>query len=122
MACMCWSQDTDDSRDMLRFAPECCGARVSTAASAAEAKRVLETIRPHVMVSDISMPDDGVELVREVKTISKTLGLPISTIAITAYRDRREKLLAEGFTELVEKPLDPIRLCGIVRRYARLDT
>ena len=115
-------EDTADSRDMLRFALEFYGARVSTAASAAEAKRVLETIRPHVMVSDIALPDDGLELIRVVKTISETKGLDIPTIAITAYRDRCEELLAEGFAELVEKPLNPIRLCGIVRRHEQLDT
>ena len=115
-------EDTDDSRELLRLALEHCGALVTAATSAADAKRVLETIRPHVMVSDIAMPDDGLELIREVKTISETKGLHILTIAITACRDRREELLAEGFAELVEKPLDPIRLCGIVRRHAQLDT
>jgi len=39
-------------------------------------------------------------------------------IAVTAYHGRREELLAEGFVELVEKPLDPRTLCGVVREYA----
>ena len=115
-------EDTPDSRDMLRYALEYCGALVTTAESATEAKRVLETVRPHVLVSDVAMPDDGLELIREVKTISKTLGLRIPAIAITAYRGRHEELLAEGFAELVEKPLDPIGLCEIVRRHAHLET
>jgi CheY-like chemotaxis protein len=115
-------EDTDDSREMLRAALEFYGAVVRTAATAAEAKRILESIRPHVLVSDIALPDDGLELIREVKTISETLGLHIPTIAITAYQGRREELLAEGFVELIEKPLDPIQLCGIVRRHARLET
>ena len=68
------------------------------------------------------MPDDGLELIREVNTVAKEKGLRIPAIAITAYRDRREELLAEGFVELVEKPLDPIALCGIVRRHAQLAT
>lgn len=75
-----------------------------------------------VTVSDIAMTDDGLELIREVKTISETKGLHIPTIAITAYRDRREELLAEGFAEIVEKSPDPIRLCGVVRRHAQVDT
>jgi len=41
---------------MLRVALEYCGALVTTAASAEEAKRVLATLRPHVLVSDIAMP------------------------------------------------------------------
>ncbi len=112
-------EDTADSREMLRVALEYCGALVTTAASAGEAKRVLEHVRPHVLVSDIAMPDDGLELIREVKAVAKTKGLRIPAIAITAHRDRREELLAEGFVELVEKPLDPIALCGLVRQHAQ---
>lgn len=115
-------EDTDDSRELLRTALEYCGALVTTAASAEEAKRILDNLRPHVLVSDIAMPDDGLELIREVKTVAQTKGLHIPAIAITAYRDRREELLAEGFAELVEKPLDLIELCGVIRRHARLET
>ncbi len=113
-------EDTDDSREMLRVALELCGAEVTTAATATQAKRIMESIRPHVLLSDIAMPDDGLELIREVQTISELLGLHIPAIAITAYRGRREELLAEGFAELIEKPLDPARLCGVIRRHAQL--
>ena len=113
-------EDTDDSRELFRMALEYCGALVTTAASAEEAKRILENLRPHVLVSDIGMPDDGLELIREVKTVAQKKGLHIPAIAITAYRDRREELLAEGFVELVEKPLDPLALCEVVRRHAKL--
>jgi CheY-like chemotaxis protein len=115
-------EDTDDSREVLRLALEYCGALVTTAESAERAKRILETLQPHVLVTDIAMPDDGLELIREVKAVARTKGLHIPTIAITAYRGRREELLAEGFAELLEKPLDPIALCGVVRRHARLQT
>jgi CheY-like chemotaxis protein len=115
-------EDTDDSRELLRIALEYCGARVTTAASAEEAKRILESVRPHVLVSDIAMPDDGIELIREVMTVAQRKGLRIPAIAITAYRGRREELLAEGFAELVEKPIDPIALCGTIRRHAQLQT
>jgi CheY-like chemotaxis protein len=115
-------EDTDDYRELLRMALEYCGALVTTAASAEEAKRILDSIRPHVVVSDIGMPDDGLELIREVKTVAQTTGLNIPAIAITASQNRREELLAEGFADLVEKPLDPIALCGVVRRHAQRET
>jgi CheY-like chemotaxis protein len=59
-------EDTDDSRDMLRVALEYCGALVMTAASVEEALQILGTLRPHVLVIDISMPDDAacLQLVR----------------------------------------------------------
>jgi CheY-like chemotaxis protein len=115
-------EDTDDSRELFRMALEYCGALVTTAASAEEAKRVLESLRPHVLLSDIGMPDDGLELIREVRTVAQTKGIHIPTIAVTAYVDRREELLAEGFTELVEKPINPVALCEVVRRHAQLQT
>jgi len=113
-------EDTDDSREVLRVVLEYCGALVTTAESAEQAKRILETIRPHVLVTDIAMPDDGLELIREVKAVAESKGIHIPAIAITAYQDRREELLAEGFAELLEKPLDPITLCGVVRRHVQL--
>jgi CheY-like chemotaxis protein len=79
-------EDTDDSREILRLALEYCGALVTTAASAEEATRILENVRPHVLVSDIAMPDDGIELIREVMTVAETKGLHIPAIAVTAYR------------------------------------
>ena len=46
----------------------------------------------------------------------------IPAIAMTAYRGRREDLLAEGFVELLEKPFAPNTLCKAVRRHAQLET
>ena len=103
-------EDTADSREVLRAVLEYCGALVTTAASAEEAKRVLDTIRPHVLVSDIAMPDDGVELIREVKAVAQSKGMHIPAIAMTAYRGRREDLLAEGFLEPPREALRPEHL------------
>jgi len=114
-------EDADDARELLRVALEYCGALVTTAASAGQATRLLSELRPHVLVTDISMPDDGLRLIREVKTIAQTKNIHVPAIAITAHPFRRHELLAEGFVELVEKPLDPIALCGVIRRYVRVD-
>jgi CheY-like chemotaxis protein len=113
-------EDNDDSRDMLRTALEYCGALVTTAASAEEALQILGTLRPHVLVTDIAMPDDGLRLVRDVLAVARAKGIDgIPAIAMTAHRGRRDELLGEGFVELVEKPLNPIELCGVIGRHAR---
>jgi CheY-like chemotaxis protein len=113
-------KDNEDSRDLLRFALEYCGALVTTAGSMEEAMRILGNLRPHVLVTDISMPDDGLQLVRAVLAVARAKGIDsIPAIAITAHRGRRDELLAEGFVELVDKPLNPIELCGVIGRHAR---
>jgi CheY-like chemotaxis protein len=70
-------EDTDDSREMLRLVLEYCGALVTAAESAEKARRIPETLRPHVLVTDIAMPDDGIELIRQVKTVAQTKGIDI---------------------------------------------
>jgi CheY-like chemotaxis protein len=114
--------DTDDSREILRVALEQCGAFVWAAATVEDARRILETLRPHILVTDIAMPNDGVQLIREVMAVAANKGVHIPAIAVTAYRGRRAALLAEGFVDLVEKPLDPFKLCGAVRRHAQIRT
>jgi len=114
-------EDAEDSRELLRVALEYCGALVTTAASTEQATQLLSTVRPHILVTDISMPDDGLRLVREVKAIAETRNIHVPAIAITAHPFRREELLVEGFVELVEKPLDPIALCSVIRRHVRAD-
>jgi CheY-like chemotaxis protein len=112
-------EDVDDTRDALRLIFELYGAKVRTAASAEEGKRLLSEDRPDIMVSDIAMPDDGIELIRAVKASADAKDLRIPVIAITAHRYRGEELLAEGFAELIEKPFDPIALCRVVLRHTQ---
>jgi len=114
-------EDTDDSRELLRVVLEYCGALVTAAASVEQARRILDTLRPHVLVTDIGMPDGGVALIREVKGMVEIKGLRVPVIAVTAYTGRREQLLAEGFEDILEKPIDPKTLCGVVRRHAALE-
>jgi PleD family two-component response regulator len=67
-------EDTQDSREMLRMVFEFCGARVRAAASAEEGKRLLQEERPDVLISDIAMPDNGIELIRAVKAAADATG------------------------------------------------
>lgn len=46
---------------------ESFGASVVPLNRPRKARRLLETMRPHVLVTDIAMPDDGLEVIRNVK-------------------------------------------------------
>ncbi len=39
----------------------------------------------------------------------------VPAIAVTAYHDRREELITEGFPALVERLRDPLTLCKVIR-------
>jgi CheY-like chemotaxis protein len=98
-----------ESREVLRTALENCGAFVTTPASVERAKALLRAVRPDVLVTDIAMP---------VLSIVHELGVRPPMIALTRRERGREALLAEGFADVVEKPLDPAHLCALVQRHA----
>jgi CheY-like chemotaxis protein len=92
-----------------------CGATVTTAASAGAAIERLREVRPHAIVTDIAMPDDGVWPIRKVMEMVRFMGIRIPVIAVTAYRFEPKDLLRIGFAAFVSKPLDPLALCTTIR-------
>ena len=110
--------DSPTTREMLRAALEYCGAFVTLASSVAEGKAIIREVRPRVIVSDISLPNNGFGLVRDVFAFAMETGFKIPAVAITAARDRREQAKEAGFAAFVAKPLDPFVLALVVKLLA----
>ena len=111
-------EDSATTREMLRAALEYCGGFITLAASVEEGKTILREIRPRVIVSDISMPDNGYELVRDVLVFAAQTGLMIPAVAVTGSRDSRQHAKDAGFAAFITKPLDPFMLALVVARLA----
>ena len=106
-------EDHDDSRDFLVFALQALGARAIGARSAAQALGYMRSVRPHVLVSDLSMPDqDGFELLHAVRSSPYLRDVP--AIAVTGHGDLREKAGRSGFQWFIRKPIDAMELCRVI--------
>jgi CheY-like chemotaxis protein len=114
-------EDSDDSREALRVILEHCGALVTTARTANEAHRILALLRPDVLVTDTTMPQTRLELVRSVQALAQVYGIQIPTIAMTDSQSERAKFWAAGVAEVLVKPLDATTLCRAVRRLVTQD-
>jgi CheY-like chemotaxis protein len=117
------AEDTPDSRDLFKRVLQYCGALVTAVETAHEAKQFLESVRPHVIVTDISMPGNGVNLVKFVQAFAAAHGSKIPVIAVTAnsghFRKRQDDT---GFVTHLIKPVDPTELCAAVATaYARAE-
>lgn len=121
--------DEADARQMLVKVLEGVGARVITAASAAEAIDALSTTvenneRLDVLISDVGMPDqDGYDLIRKVRQRGdKAKDLP--AVALTAFArkvDERQATSA-GFQMHLAKPVNISDLTLAIARLAgRID-
>ena len=83
------------------------GAKVMTAASAAEALQSAVTKRPNIIVSDIGMPDvDGYQLLEQLRILPGLADVPAIAISGYASEEDRERALAVGYLALVPKPVD----------------
>jgi CheY-like chemotaxis protein len=113
--------DDPDALELFAAILGACGAAVVTAISALDALAVIADRRPHVVVSDIAMPDgDGYWLVRELRRLGDPAVSGVPVVAATAFgrEHSRERLLAGGFVDHLQKPVDPEELCRAIARAA----
>ena len=109
--------DDATTLDLLREAFAQTGSEFRTSQSAIEALGVLKDWSPHLLISDLAMPDqDGLWLIRELRSASSPLR-EIPAIALTAYASAadRIKVLDAGFQIFLAKPIQPAELIGTAK-------
>ncbi len=109
--------DEPDARELIKIVLEECYAEVVTAASTHEALEVLKREQPHVLVSDIGMPqEDGYQFIRKVRTLDPKRGGMIPAVALTAYAraEDRKRALLSGYQMHISKPVEPSGLIAVV--------
>ena len=109
--------DDVDSRELIEWVLKRVGAEVTSVGSAREALEALKREKPHVLVSDIAMPqEDGYALLKKIRALPPERGGRIPAIALTAHslvQDRLQSLRA-GFQSHVPKPVVPEELVEVV--------
>ena len=114
-------EDDLDCRELFRIVLELAGAKVTTATGAWEGLKLLGEVRPHVVVSDLSLPDrDGCWLIRSARAAVASEGCLPAMVIVTAHADdfTRTRCLFAGCDAFLGKPVDPIDLCEVVARLA----
>lgn len=109
--------DEADVRDMLTRLFEEYGANILTASSAAEGLATMAGWKPHVLISDIGMPDeDGYAFIRKVRSLPPGQGADTPAIALTGYVrvEERMRALEAGFQMFVPKPVETHELISLI--------
>jgi len=113
--------DEADARELTERILRDNHAEVHSAGSVAQALQLLEQVRPHVLVSDIGMPDaDGFDLLAQIRARASPDAAHLPALALTAFAQPqdRQRALASGFQAWVSKPLDPAELLAAVAQLA----
>jgi signal transduction histidine kinase/ActR/RegA family two-component response regulator len=115
-------EDEEDAREILARSVGDFGAEVTAVDSVAVALEHLSSAEaglPHVILSDIGMPDaDGYVLLHALRRLPRERGGTVPAIAVTAYAtpSDRKHALAAGFKEHLEKPVAPLALAAAIAR------
>ena len=102
-------EDNDNNLELIRFILEQAGYKTRFAMTGLEGVQQALTIPPDFIILDIQLPDiNGLEVLKRIR--AHPVGAVVPIIAMTSYAmsGDREKLLAEGCTAYIEKPIDPV--------------
>jgi signal transduction histidine kinase/ActR/RegA family two-component response regulator len=109
----------DDEADALRLVGKVLtdvGASITLAGSVRDAMAAVEKEPPHVLISDLGMPDeDGFDLIRWVREAGYTAE-HLPAVALTAFANKglEHSALLGGFQVHVPKPVDPDELITVI--------
>ncbi len=101
--------DLPEAREWLRTVLTLANADVRVATGATDALALVGEWRPHVLVSDIGLPDqDGYRLIKAVRALPTEEGGQTPALALTAYArtEDRQQALESGYQAHMVKPAD----------------
>lgn len=111
----------DDESDLLaELAPmlERAGYSVSTASDGAQAIRLMEDLRPDLVVLDVLMPRmDGREVLRQLRKAENWT--PVILLTRVGSPTERALSLQEGADDYLNKPFEPLELIARIQAVLR---
>ena len=111
-------EDNEQNLYLMRFLLEASGLRVAAATNGQDGVRLASELRPAAILLDIQLPMmDGYAVAEQLRKQSALASVPI--IAVTSYAmvGDRERTLAAGATDYIEKPINPDTFVAQIRRY-----
>ncbi|MCY7391534.1 MAG: response regulator [Leptolyngbyaceae cyanobacterium CAN_BIN12] len=102
-------ENDPDNQILYTCLLESAGAAVRTATSVCEAFAILTQFTPDILISEIAIPnEDGYAFLRKLRALEADSGQFLPAIAVTAYIQGNDDLLAlaAGFQKWLPKPID----------------
>lgn len=94
------------------------GFEVAGAESAEEARAILATRTPDLILMDIELPGiDGIEFTRQLKADPNTAGIPVIALSAHSMPVEEQAARAAGCAGFIPKPWTPESLSGQVREF-----
>ncbi len=110
----------DDSTTLLmsiKAILEKAGYAVQTATGGDAALKLLATMKPNLMITDLNMPGmDGITLIKEVKKLPSCRFMPVLVMTTESQQQKRTDARAAGATGWLVKPVKPEELVEVLKK------
>ncbi len=104
------------SRELLRSVLKHSSYDILEACDGKEALEIIVGSQPDLVLLDLEMPVlDGTSVVRRLRQDPKFASLPVLAVTADAMQGTGERVLAQGFSGYVTKPIN----AGIIRKQVR---
>jgi CheY-like chemotaxis protein len=108
-------EDNGDFRDAMESILQTCGARTIPVSSVSEARATCEAEPPHIIVSDLVLPDGtGADFMDWLRERPSERGGAVAVVAVTAFPHYFPEVRAKGFAAYLVKPIDLADLCWTI--------
>lgn len=114
-------EDNETNQMLTTAVLERDGYRVDVAATAEEARAVIERRRPDLILMDLQLPGvDGLALTRSLLGDPATAGIPVVAMTAHVMVGDREDAMAAGCAGYIPKPIDTRTLGESLRRHLQV--
>jgi len=111
-------EDNEQNRYLATFLLEKHGYTVVAAIDGQEGIEIARKCAPVLILLDLQLPTmDGYSVARALRSIEALQKVPIIAVTSYAMSGDREKALAAGCSEYIEKPIDPDNFAAQVQRF-----
>lgn len=111
-------EDNEQNLYLMRFLLERHGFAVEAATDGRQGIELARRLVPAMILLDIQLPLlDGYAVARELRSHADLQDIPIVAVTSYAMPGDREKCLAAGATDYVEKPIDPETFVSRIRHH-----
>jgi CheY-like chemotaxis protein len=111
-------EDNEQNLYLMRFLLEAHGLPVLAATSGEEGLRMASEQHPLAILLDIQLPVmDGYAVAAELRKHDDLARVPIIAVTSFAMLGDRERILAAGATDYMEKPINPDTFVAQIRRH-----
>jgi len=106
-------EDNDDNLVLISALLKQDGYAITFAMTGLAGLEMALKEKPDLIILDIQLPDiNGVEVLRRLRAQETTTPIPVIAMTSYAMAGDEERLMADGCTGYIEKPIDPMRVLG----------